>query len=157
MAEENKEVTQEVAEKTIEKKEEQPRNKKGQFTKKEIDDNIIKVDLSKPPITQESEEVEKENVINENVEETKNEEVVETQEETPVIEEITVEDLKEPEKIEEKIEEKIKETVIENKQIEEPLPDNLKNLMEFMEETGGDLSDYVNLNRDVSKMEASDV
>ena len=61
MAEEKKEVTQEVTEKPIEKKEEQPRNKKGQFESKlkiNNDDNVIKVDLSKPPPTEQSEEVE---------------------------------------------------------------------------------------------------
>ena len=65
MAEENKEVTQEVTEKPIEKTEEQPRNKKGQFKSKlkNIDDDgVIKIDLSKPPQNQENEKVEKEPV-----------------------------------------------------------------------------------------------
>ena len=59
MAEENKEVTQEVTEQPIEKKEKQPRNEKGQFESKfksADNDGIIKVDLDKPP-PQQSEEV----------------------------------------------------------------------------------------------------
>ena len=33
------------------------------------------------------------------------------------------------------------------------LPENVDNLIKFMEETGGSLEDYVNLNRDFSKMD----
>jgi hypothetical protein len=31
------------------------------------------------------------------------------------------------------------------------LPENVEKLVTFMEETGGSLEDYVNLNRDISK------
>ena len=157
MAEENKEVTQEVTEQPIEKKEKQPRNKKGQFAKKEVDDNVIKVDLSKPPKT-ENEEVEKQPVeeevvvVNKEPEPVK-EEVVEDKQPEPVLEEITIDDLKEPEKVEEKIE----EAVIKAEETGQPLPEQLQKVVEFMNETGGDLNDYVNLNRDIEKMDDSDV
>jgi hypothetical protein len=39
---------------------------------------------------------------------------------------------------------------------EEPkvvLPENVEKLVQFMEETGGTVEDYVNLNRDISKMD----
>ena len=157
MAEENKEVTQEVTEQPIEKKEKQPRNKKGQFAKKEVDDNVIKVDLSKPPKT-ENEEVEKQPVeeevvvVNKEPEPVK-EEIVEDKQPEPVLEEITIDDLKEPEKVEEKIE----EAVIKAEETGQPLPEQLQKVVEFMNETGGDLNDYVNLNRDIEKMDDSDV
>ena len=57
MAEENKEVVEETTEKVVEKKEKQPRNKKGQFKKQEqLDENIIKVDLSKKSTEEKVEE-----------------------------------------------------------------------------------------------------
>ena len=38
-----------------------------------------------------------------------------------------------------------------------PLPESVEKLMHFMEETGGDLQDYVKLNRDTSKLDDQDV
>ena len=150
MAEEKKEVAQEVTEQPIEKKEKQPRDKNGKFKSKnkQIDD-VIKVDLSKPPKT-ENEEVEKQPVeeevvvVNKEPEPVK-EEIVEDKQPEPILEEITVEDLKTPEKIEEKIE----EAVVKAEETGQPLPEQLQKVVEFMNETGGDLNDYVNLNRDI--------
>ena len=34
-----------------------------------------------------------------------------------------------------------------------PLPENIQKLMDFMDDTGGDLSDYVKLNQDYSKLD----
>jgi hypothetical protein len=68
------------------------------------------------------------------------------------MEEITVDDLKEPEA--EKI---IEETVVETPTAEEPLPENIQKVVDFMKDTGGDLNDYVNLNRDVNEMDDSEV
>ena len=155
MAKEKKEVVEKTTEQPIEevvdkKIEEQPRDNKGKFTSKlKIeDDGVVKVNLSKPPPTNEEKVVEeKENVI----EEPKVEK--EAQEDIPVIEEITVEDLKESEKIEEKVE----EAIIEAEATGKPIPENIQKLVDFMDETGGDLNDYVNLNRDVEKMDDSDV
>jgi len=151
MEEKNKEVVDKTIEQPIEevvkkKTKEQPRNEKGQFTPKEKveDSGVIKVDLSKPPPIKEEKVVEeKENIVKE----------PEIQEDIPVIEEITVEDLKEPEKIEEKVE----EAIIEAETTGKPIPENIQKLVNFMDETGGDLNDYVNLNRDISKMDDSDV
>ena len=74
----------------------------------------------------------------------------EVEEEKPVLEEVTNEEVTE---LEEEVEEAIEEAVATGK----PLPENIQKLVDFMDETGGDISDYVNLNRDVSKMDDSDV
>ena len=146
MEENNKDVVEETTEKVVEKKE-QPRDEKGKFTsKKKIkDDGVVKVDLSKPPpIKEEVVEDKKENVV-------KEPEAVEEVIEQPVIEEITQE---------EKVEEikQVAEEAIENMEATgKELPENIQKLMKFMDETGGDLNDYVQLNRDISKMDDSDV
>ena len=146
MEENNKDVVEETTEKVVEKKE-QPRDEKGKFTsKKKIkDDEVVKVDLSKPPpVKEEVVEDKKENVV-------KEPEAVEEVIEQPVIEEITQE---------EKVEEikQVAEEAIENMEAtEKKLPENIQKLMEFMDKTGGDLNDYVQLNRDISKMDDSDV
>ena len=163
MAEENENVVEEVSNETPEQveqpKAEQPRNEKGQFKSKfesAGDDSVAKVDLSKPPVA-ETEEVKSEPAVEETnvVEEVKEEVVENATEEAPVLEEITVEDLKETEV--EAVEEKIEEAVAEAEETGKPLPENIQKLMEFMDETGGDLQDYVNLNRDVEKMDDSEV
>jgi len=118
------------------------------------DDSVIKIDLTKPPIDQ-SEEVEQQPAEEEKVDvveepEVKEEVVEEQTEEEPLLQEVTEEEEKE-------VEETIEEAVAEAKATGEPLPDNIQKLVDFMEETGGDLQDYVNLNRDVSKMDDSDI
>ena len=69
--------------------------------------------------------------------------------EAPVLEEITEE---EQEPIETTVEE-VEEAVAEAEATGRPLPENIQKLMDFMEDTGGDLSDYVKLNQDYSKLE----
>ena len=162
MAEENKEVIEEITEVTeqpteevVENKVEQPRDEQGRFKSKfesAGDDSVIKVDLSKPPPVQ---NVETDKVTTEEVvEEPKSEEVEQkVEEEIPVIEEITVEDLKDKEVVEERIE----EAIVESEETGKPLPENIQKLVNFMEETGGDLQDYVNLNRDVENMDDSEI
>ena len=150
MVEENKEVVEETTnQKTEEKIDESKFESAG-------DDSVIKVDLSKP-LTQKSEEVEQQPtekeevvVVNEEPEDTKKEETAD--DETPILEEITNEEVTEDE-----VEEKIEEAIAESEATGKPLPENIQKLVDFMEETGGDINDYVNLNRDVSKMDDSDV
>jgi hypothetical protein len=160
---ENEKIVEEVSNETPEQvdqpKAEQPRDEKGQFKSKfesAGDDSVAKVDLSKPPVA-ETEEVKSEPAVEETnvVEEVKEEVVESATEEAPVLEEITVEDLKETEV--EAVEEKIEEAVAEAEETGKPLPENIQKLMDFMDETGGDLQDYVNLNRDVEKMDDSEV
>ena len=150
------ELNKEVAEEAIEQNNEQPIEE----VVEEIDESkfesagnpdVIKVDLDKKPQEQQKEEVAKVNIV----EESKVEEKEEIQEDIPVIEEVTMEDLKD--KPVEEIKEEIVETINEVEVTGQPLPENVQKLMDFMEETGGDINDYVNLNRDVKKMDASDV
>ncbi len=76
----------------------------------------------------------------------------------PVMEEVTIEELKDStEKEVEEIKEVANEAIAETEATGKPLPENIQKLVSFMEETGGDLNDYVNLNRDVEKMDDSDV
>jgi len=157
MTEENKEVVEETTEQPIEEvvenKVEQPREENGQFKSKfesAGDDSVAKIDLSKPFVEEAVENVKVEEVKTEEVETDQVEE-----EPLPIIEEVTVEDLKETEV--EAVEEKVEEAIAESEQTGKPLPENIQKLVNFMEETGGDLSDYVNLNRDIDKMDDSDI
>jgi hypothetical protein len=118
-----------------------------------IEETITKVDLSKPK-TQEENEVKEDNADNsgvvtelENAESTQKQEEVQSEEktqETPVLEEVTNE---EPAKVEQ-VKEQIQEV---QEQIK--LPENVEKLVNFIEETGGDLNDYVKLNQDYSEMD----
>ena len=134
------------------------------------DDSVVKVDLSKPPETKEetvqdqntddttttSETDVDEKVVEEIVEE-KTEEPVEQKEEEKeevVLEEITNEEV--DEKVEE-VKEQIEEAVAEAERTGKPIPENIQKLMDFMEETGGDLEDYVKLNQDINKLSDNDV
>ena len=156
--EENKEVVEETTQATEQSVEESKFDSAG-------DDSVYKVDLSKPPKTKEdavpeqstdevpvrdesetSGEVQEEN--EKVVEEITGESSDKVQDETPVIEEIT------DEKVEEKVEELVEETkeaIAEAQETGKELPENVQKLMDFMEETGGSLEDYVRLNQDYSQ------
>ena len=117
------------------------------------DDSVVKVDLNNPPKEKEDEQpvdnAETEEVQEEVIEETTDkEEVIEesTEEniETPVLEEITDEETEE-------LLEQTEEAIIETN--EKSIPENIQKLMDFMEETGGNLEDYVKLNQDYSKLD----
>ena len=105
------------------------------------ENNVTKVDLSKPP----TEEVVEETVIEEVVEEVAEPEQPKAEVEAPVVEEIT-------EEVEELVEQ-VEEAVAEAEATGKPIPENIQKLMEFMEETGGDLQDYVKLNQDYSELD----
>ena len=113
------------------------------------DDSIIKVDLSKPPVV-EQEVVEEPKV---EVEETAVEEVVEetpvetvASEETSVVEEITEEEIEETVEV-------VEEAIAEAEETGKPLPEGIQKLVDFMDETGGDINDYARLNQDYSEMD----
>ena len=123
-------------------------------------DSVIKVDLSKPPEPIEENETKEDNADDsgvvaesENAEPTQKQEEVQPEAETqeaPALEEIT-EDSTEEEVAE--VEDQIEEAVAEAEATGKPIPENIQKLMDFMEETGGDLSDYVKLNQDYSKLD----
>jgi len=156
MEEENEKVVEKTTQETTEQVDESKFESAG-------DDSVVKVDLSKPPKPVEENEEPKETTEvetdstddsgvvaeSENTEPTQEQEEVQPEtetQETPVLEEIT------EEKVEE-VEEQVEEAIAEAEATGQPLPENIQKLMNFMEETGGDLSDYVKLNQDYSKLD----
>jgi len=112
---------------------------KVDLTKKpEVKEEVTKVDLTEKP------EVKEETPVVEVVEEVKEVPVKEEVKETPVVEEITNEEKTEVTPTPTPVKQEIKQP---------ELPENIQKLMSFMEETGGDLNDYVQLNRDYSDMD----
>ena len=111
---------------------------------KVVGETITKVDLSKP-VEKTTEEPSTEVVVEEVIE--KPIEVTEEVAEAPVVEEITSE-----EQVEE-IADTVEEAIIESMETGVELPDNIQKLMHFMEDTGGDLTDYVTLNQDYSELD----
>ena len=145
MEEKDEQVVEETTQETTEQVNENKFESAG-------DDSVIKVDLNAPPqekVETEVESEEKTEAVTEVSEETEVNPESETQE-APVLEEIT-EDSTDEEVAE--VEEEIEEAIAEAEATGEPLPENIQKLMEFMEETGGDLSDYVKLNQDYSKLD----
>jgi len=113
------------------------------------EDGDYVVDLNKPEENETKEDNADDNRVVELVEDAdtteKQEEVqpeAETQE-TPVLEEITEEEVKEEA-------EELAEEIIEAKETGKAIPENLQKVVDFMEETGGTLEDYVRLNQDFS-------
>ena len=154
MAKKENKVEEPKVEETKVKK---PKNEtKDNVTKVKIEkpkETITKVDLSKPPVKDEEvkEKPVEEEVVVVNAEPEVKEVVEEKQqEEAPIIQEVTNEEVT-------KVEQEVQEAVVEAQQTGRPLPEKVEKLISFMEETGGDLKDYVELNRDVSKMDDSDV
>tara|TARA_A100001201_G_scaffold26911_2_gene29656 strand:+ start:2704 stop:3825 length:1122 start_codon:yes stop_codon:yes gene_type:complete len=104
--------------------------------KKFVTPDVIKVDMSKPKENETKEDNANNNGV---VTELKNAEPVQKQEkvqpeekaqETPVLEEVTSEEPPKPELPK-----------------QPDLPENLQKVVDFMRDTGGDLNDYMNLNR----------
>jgi hypothetical protein len=128
-----------------------------------VDDEIIKVDLNKPPKIEENADQEQETsnvatdksteIIQEVVEEISPEQNAVQNEDTPTLEEVTEEQKQEVGAIAEEASEAIKESIDTGK----PLPENIEKLVNFMEETGGDINDYVKLNKDYSGMDNQDL
>ena len=83
------------------------------------------------------------------------EEVVEevrepVQDEKPVLEEITDEEVTEEVK---EVKQEVQEVKKEAEKTGKPLPENIEKLVSFMEETGGTIEDYVRLNADYSNVD----
>tara|TARA_R100001594_G_scaffold117108_1_gene152293 strand:- start:51 stop:1283 length:1233 start_codon:yes stop_codon:yes gene_type:complete len=168
MAKKKKEqVTEEVTKEQVDNKVEEtkPEIDLTKFESKD-DDSVIKVDLGKKPEetneTKEEKNEVKEKVVEdsandervvelvEDTESTQKQEEVQPKEETQentVLEEVTNE-----EKVEE-LTEQVEEAVAEAETTGKELPENIQKLMRFMEDTGGDLEDYVKLNQDYSKLD----
>ena len=149
MAKKKKEVTEEVA-------------KVDLSNKAEATDNVTKVNLDEPIKPKEEnetkEEVKEGNAddsgvvgVDENADATQEQEKVsektEAQEDQPVLEEVTDEEVKEQA---EELTEQVEEAITEAQETGKAIPENVQKLMDFMEETGGTLEDYVTLNQDFS-------
>ena len=166
--EKQEDVIQEVETQDQPVEEQKPVEEKISY--KEVkDDGTIKIDLSKLKKFQEQNEsteeqstdevpVRDEQNTSEEVPEENKEEQVEkpaeqskTQEEV-ILEEVTEEEVAETKKVE-------AETIVEQPVVEkevEPqvvVPENLQDLVKFMEETGGSLEDYARLNADYSNID----
>jgi len=141
----NEEVTEEVTQETptVEEvaEEQKPEVDLSKFESKD-DDDVIKIDLSQPTETVDDNQTDLEEVIAEVTQE----EVSDT--EIPTLEEITDEETV--------TEEEVIEALDANEESGKAIPENVQKLMDFMEDTGGDLSDYVNLNRNVAELDSQD-
>ena len=121
--------------------EEQPELDLEKFESKD-DDSVVKVDLSQPVETVDDNKTDTEEVVAEAAQE----EVADT--EVPTLEEITDEEAAE----EQITEEEVIKALDEEEATGEPLPENIQKLVDFMQDTGGSLEDYVQLNRDTENI-----
>ena len=144
MEEKLEEVVEEITQETTEQVDESKFKSAG-------DDSVMKVDLSKPPKPKEDKVKESDaddgGVVAsaENADAPQEQEEVQLEaqaQETTVLEEITEEEVEE-----------VEEAIAEAQATGNPLPENIQKLVDFMAETGGDLSDYVRLNQDYSKLD----
>ncbi len=148
MEENNENVVEETTQAT-----EQPVEETKKPNINEDGDYVVNLDK---PVENETENTKEDNAddsgvveLVEDADTTEKQEEVQSEAETqeqPVLEEITEEEVAEAE-------EQVKEAVAESEATGKPLPENIQKLMDFMEDTGGDLSDYVKLNQDYSNLD----
>jgi hypothetical protein len=165
--EENKDVAVDETP-TAAEKEEKVLEDAGKSTS--IEDGIYKVDLSKPP--KEETDAVQEQSTDESVlrgsgtDEKTGEEAevglqeVQQEESQLTLEEVIEEETKE--QPEEKVQEEVKEEVTQEQVVAEAetkpeieLPENIQKVIDFMNETGGTLEDYVKINQDYSNIDDS--
>jgi len=149
MEEKEENVVEETTQETVETVDESKFESAG-------DDSVTKVDLSKKPENETKEEVIENNTddggvveLTENTDATQEQEEVQPEaeaQEAPTLEEVTEEEVEE-------LTEQVEEAVAEAEATGKELPENIQKLMQFMEDTGGDLEDYVKLNQDYSKLD----
>lgn len=134
-------------------------SKKAEETKETGD--TIKVDLTEKKEQEDAVQVNTTDESNAPIEESgdsqSSEEVVEevrqpeeTVEDTPVIQEVTGEEVQEQT---EALQEQVEDAVQQSQDTAEPLPENIQKVVDFMSETGGTLEDYVRLNADYSNVD----
>ena len=138
----NEEVTEDVTqeEPQVEAIEEQaPELDLEKFDSKDNPD-VIKVDLNQPLV--DNNQTDLEEVIAE-VEQDE-----ESNDEAPTLEEVTDEEVV--------TEEQVIEALDANEETGEAIPENVQKLLDFMNDTGGDINDYVNLNRNIDELDNQD-
>jgi len=121
------------------------------------EDGDYVVNLDKPIENETTEEVAKDNAddsgvveLVEDADTTEKQEEVQPEteaQETAVLEEITEEEVQEQV---EDLAEQAQEAMLESAETGKALPENLQKVVDFMEDTGGSLEDYVRLNQDFS-------
>jgi hypothetical protein len=129
-------------------------------TTPEVDDGVIRIDLSK--INQEPKDAIPEQeadasdaVVGESKDQTSSKAVVEEvrepseTEEQPVLEEITEEEVQEQA---EDLADEVEEAIAEQQESGVDLPENIQKVVDFINDTGGTLEDYVRLNQDYSQV-----
>jgi len=124
------------------------------------DDGVYKVDLSKPKAQEDAvqnEEQGNEQVeANEQVDDQTEEKLQEVNEEVEDSALELIEDTEEPEPVKEEEELVTEEEVIQElEKTGVDLPENIQKVVDFMNETGGSLEDYVRLNADYSNVDPS--
>ncbi len=138
---------------------EQEVQKDSQYDK---ESDMYKVDLSNPPKQEQDavqEQKTEDGVLRGSSENEKagQEAEVELQgvreEEEVVLEEITEEEAKEVEEKVEELQEEVEDAIEEAQETAQPLPENIQKVVDFMNETGGSLEDYVRLNADYSNVD----
>ena len=162
MENQEKEAVNEVTAKT----QEQPVEETGklkvkrpkQFVNQNADNEVVKIDLrpkKEEDAVQEQSTNDSDAVIEQPQNEGSSEEVVEEvrsseqNEEQPVLEEIIEEEVQEQT---DQLTEDVAEAIAEQKESGVELPENIQKVVDFMNETGGTLEDYVRLNQDYSKL-----
>ena len=126
-------------------------------------EDVVKVDLDKPVEPEKNETTKQDTdnktddtrVVTESKDAEPAQEQKEVQPEKETQEQAVLEEVTE-EKVENK-EEVIEEPAAEVNSTEKQLPENIQKLLDFMEETGGDINDYVKLNQDYSNLDDQDL
>jgi len=119
---------------------------------KKEEDAVSEQSTNEIPVQDKSEvsgEVQEENIKTTN-EEPAGESGAVQNEETPVVEEITTDKVEEQVK---QVEKEVIEAVTKSEEQGVELPENIQKLVGFMQETGGDINDYVALNQDYEKLD----
>jgi len=144
----NEQPDNKIPEPKVEEKKVEEKVSKKETPNEVKDDGTIKVDLDKWAKLNSKEEPKEEPV-----QEVTPEEKTEV-EDTPVVEEIT--EIEVEEKVEE-VKEEVVEAIKESKETGVKIPENIQKVVDFLEETGGTLEDYVSLNKDYTKMSDTDL
>ena len=113
------------------------------------EEGTIKVDFSKFSTEEEKPEEQPEVVAEEVTEEVAEEVKEEVVEETEALEEIIEEEVQEQT---EQLTDEVAEAIAEQKETGVELPENIQKVVDFMNDTGGTLQDYVKLNTDYSSL-----
>ena len=138
------ETTQDTVEETVDKVEEPKKEEKPKTPLNE--DGDYKVDLSNPKI--------KEDAIRENEKQDDEKSSQEKQEKNEEKQEVILEEItdEEPKPVKEE-EVEVEEPVQKEQTPGMELPENVEKLVQFMNETGGTIEDYVKLNKDYSNFD----